>query len=110
LEYTSTILDYLFSQTLKVKYPIQSLTGTTPDIIFCLYFRFWEPIYFHITNEEIPSSFPSSSNERSGRWIGFGDSVGDTLTWKILTNDDNTVIYRSSVRSTQTTTPKGETA
>jgi hypothetical protein len=116
LEYACTILNHMSSTALGGKCPMQALTGTTPDISFCLYFQFWEPVYYHITNEESPSSFPSSSNERSARWIGFGDGVGDTLTWKLLTDDDNIVLYRSSVRSAVSSTPnlrlaspKGET-
>lgn len=85
---------------------MQALTGTTPDISFCLYFHFWEPVYFRVDlDEPNGKSFPSQSNERAGRWVGFGDGVGDTLTWKILTDDTNLVLYRSAVRSATSTLP-----
>ena len=49
--------------------------------------------------------FPSQSNEKRGHWVGFADSKGDHLTWKILTDDTNTIIIRSAVRSATKTSP-----
>ena len=49
--------------------------------------------------------FPSQSNEKRGHWVGFADNKGDQLTWKILTDDTNTIIIRSAVRSATKTSP-----
>ena len=49
--------------------------------------------------------FPSQSNEKRGHWVGFADNKGDHLTWKILTDDTNTIIIRSAVRSATKTSP-----
>ena len=38
-------------------------------------------------------------------WVGFADNKGDHLTWKILTDDTNTIIIRSAVRSATKTSP-----
>ena len=53
-----------------------------------------------------PSSihFPSSSNEKKGYWVGFADNQGDSLTWRILTEDTQKIIIRSGVRSALRTT------
>jgi len=37
------------------------------------------------------SDFPSDTAERLGRFVGFGESVGDALTFKILTDDTREV-------------------
>ena len=49
--------------------------------------------------------YPSQSNEKGGHWVGFADNKGDHLTWKILTDDTNTIIIRSAVRSATKTSP-----
>jgi len=68
------------SPTLKGKTPLQALTGQTPDISHLMYFQFWEPVYFKVDKDEPDYAYPSLSNERKGRWVGFGDHVGDHLT------------------------------
>ena len=78
--------------------PLQALTGHTPDINFLLHFYIWEPVYYRVNPDEPSSNFPSTSNERS-------DNVGDKLTWKILTEDTNHLIFRSAVRSANNSTP-----
>ena len=49
--------------------------------------------------------FPSQSNENRGHWVGFADNKGAHLTWKILTDDTNTIIIRSAFRSATKTSP-----
>ena len=44
-------------------------------------------------------------SEKRGHWVGFADNQGDHLTWKILTDDTNTIIIRSAVRSATKTSP-----
>ena len=44
------------------------------------------------------SIFPETT-ERPGYFVGFADSIGDALTFKVLKNDLNTVLHRSVVRS-----------
>ena len=74
--------------------PLQVLTGQTADISAVLQFHFFEPVYF-----SIDQSFPSTSTEQRGRWVGFADSVGDALTWRILVDATQKIIFRSAVRS-----------
>ena len=46
-----------------------------------------------------------SNNEKRGHWVGFADSKGDHLTWKMLTDETQQIITRSAVKSTNKTSP-----
>ena len=95
---------HLASPTLQGICPVQALEGTTPDISFLLHFSFYEPVYYRIDSSEPDLNFPSSSNEKKGYWVGFADNQGDSLTWRILTEDTQKIIIRSGVRSALRTT------
>ena len=104
LQYICVVLNHLASPTLQGIYPVQALEGTTPDISFLLHFSFYEPVYYRIDSSEPDLNFPSSSNEKKGCWVGFADNQGDSLTWRILTEDTQKIIIRSGVRSALRTT------
>ena len=99
LQYICVVLNHLASPTLQGICPVQALEGTTPDISFLLHFSFYEPVYYKIDSSEPDLNFPSSSNEKKGYWVGFADNQGDSLTWRILTEDTQKIIIRSGVRS-----------
>ena len=99
LQYICVVLNHLASPTLQGICPVQALEGTTPDISFLLHFSFYEPVYYRIDSSEPDLNFPSSSNEKKGYWVGFADNQGDSLTWRILTEDTHKIIIRSGVRS-----------
>jgi hypothetical protein len=94
LLYVCLLLNHLVSAALGWKTPMQVLTGQTPDISKFLHFSFYEPVYYH----SYSNTFPSSSNEKQGWWVGVATHVGDALTYKILT-ETHKVIYRSAIRS-----------
>ena len=94
----------LASPTLQGICPVQALEGTTPDISFLLHFSFYEPVYYRIDSSEPDLNIPSSSNEKTGYWVGFADNQGDSLTWRILTEDTQKIVIRSGVRSALRTT------
>ena len=75
--------------------PLTKLTGQTNDISMFLYFRFWEAVYY---NEQEPS-FPGDSTEKRGRFVGVARNVGHALTYKVLTDDTQEIIFRSRIRS-----------
>ena len=50
-------------------------------------------------------SYPSASEERAARWVGFGEHVGDALTHKLLDDDTKKILYRSAVRPSDSTHP-----
>ena len=104
LQYICVVLNHLASPTLQGICPAQALEGTTPDISFLLHFSFYEPVYYRIDSSEPDLNFPSSSNEKKGYWVGFADNQGDSLTWRILTEDTQKIIIRSGVRSALRTT------
>ena len=70
------------------------LTGVTQDISALLHFHWYEHVYYRA--EEHP--FPSTSTEKAGHFVGFSENVGHTLTYAILTDDTNKIIYCSEVR------------
>ena len=104
LQYICVVLNHLASPTLQGICPVQALQGTTPDVSFMLHFSFYEPVYYRIDSSEPDLNFPSSSNEKKGYWVGFADNQGDSLTWRILTEDTHKIIIRSGVRSALRTT------
>ena len=104
LQYICVVLNHLASPTLQGICPVQALEGTTPDIGFMLHFSFYEAVYYRIDSSEPDLNFPSSSNEKKGYWVRFADNQDDRLTWRILTEDTQTIIIRSGVRSALRTT------
>jgi len=93
------------SESLGWKTPLELLTGLTTDISIILMFSFWEPIYFP-TGDALSYAhkpgFPSDTAEQMGRFVGFGESVGDALTFKFLTDDTQKILYRCSIPSALT--------
>jgi hypothetical protein len=94
LAYVCLLLNHLASNALGWIPPNQALTGQTQDISKFLHFSFYEPVYYHPYSD----AFPSATNEEQGWWVGIATTVGDALTYKILTKS-NKVIYRSAIRS-----------
>ena len=74
--------------------PFERRHGYTPDISALLRFQFFEKVFYL----ECDQNFPSSK-EKAGYIIGVAMNVGDALTSKILTEDHETTLYRSVVRS-----------
>ena len=85
--------------SLNWKTPLEALDGDTPDISAILQYQFWEPVYYRVNESDV--SFPSNSPEKLGRFVGFAESVGHALTFKILTDDTQKVISRSVLCSAQ---------
>ena len=73
--------------------PIQYQRGVTPDISAYLQFTFWQPVLYLDHESEWPSS-----KERSGRWIGLAQGIGDMLTFWILDDQSKQILARSVVR------------
>ncbi|EEC42961.1 predicted protein [Phaeodactylum tricornutum CCAP 1055/1] len=93
--YVCYVFNHLAHESLDNRTPLEVLTGSTPDISVLLQFHFWEPVYYKLEN----ATFPSGGTEQQGRFVGIADSVGDALTYKILTHTTNRILHRSSVRS-----------
>ena len=95
--YVVFVLNNTFCDTIKAV-PLQHLNGQTTDISPLLCFRFWEEVYYMHDDPR----FPSETVEGHGHFVGIAESVGNAMTFKILTSDTNKVIFRSVVRSAET--------
>jgi hypothetical protein len=93
-EYLALVNNWTADRKLRWKTPHAKRFGVTPDISALLTFHFYELIYY--LDVEAPAPI---SREKAGYWLGVAHNVGDALTFKILTNDTETVVYRSVVRS-----------
>ena len=94
LDYICFVLNHTSQERLGGRTPTEWLLGYTPDITVLLCFTFWEPVYYAV-NE---ASFPAESEEALGRFVGIADVVGNTVSFKILT-ENMKVITRSVVRT-----------
>ena len=70
------------------------LYGVSPDISILLLYTFYQPVFYATHNQ----SYPSSSEERAARWVGFGEHVADALIHKLLDDDTKKILYRAAVR------------
>ena len=109
LVYISYLLNHMATESIGWQTPLFVLTGVTTDISAMLNFHFWEPVYYataDVLKYDSKPGFPSETCEAKGRFVGFGESVGDILTYKILADDTNKIIYRSYVRTALTDTER----
>jgi hypothetical protein len=95
LLYVCFILNHTATASLGWRTPMAVLTGSTTYISIILRFGWWEPIYYKLDD----SDFPSESPELPGRMVGFSETVGHAMTYKILTGDTQKIIHRANVRT-----------
>ena len=93
IQYLTFLLNYLASESLHWQVPLQALWGFTPDASMFLAFRFWEPIFYAVDD-----TFPSVYPEKTARIVGFAVGVGDALTYQILDDETQQLLFRSSLR------------
>ena len=99
--HASYILNYLSCEALGGNVPLGMLYGVSPDISILLLYTFYQPVFYPSQNQ----SYPSASEERAARWVGFGEHVGDALTHKLLDDDTKKILYRSAVRPSDSVHP-----
>ena len=97
LLYVVYILNRTATASLDWRTPLEVLTGTTPDISPMLQYQFWEPVYYKVGTDK--PSFPSEPPEKLGRFVGIAETVGHAMTFKVLTDDTQKVIYWSILHS-----------
>jgi hypothetical protein len=93
LTYVCFILNFTASETLGWRTPMTHLTGSTSDRSIMMRFSWWEPVLFHTDD----SHWPSESPELKARFVGFSEHVGHAMTFKILTDDTQKILYRSNI-------------
>ena len=75
--------------------------GGTPCRLATSVNNFYQPVFYATHNK----SYPSASDESAARWVGFGEHVGDALTYKLLDDDTKKILYRSAVRPSDSAHP-----
>jgi len=78
--------------SLRGKTPMEKRLGQQPDISSLLDYHFYQKVMYH-SIEKSPES-----REHVGHWLGPAETLGDELTYYILT-ETGTVIARSAIRS-----------
>ena len=91
LECACFLINHLACEQLGWRTPTEWLLGSTPDISILLCFIFYQPVYYR-------SFAAKDDDEIFGRFVGIAETVGHSMTFKILT-DGGKVISRSLVRS-----------
>ena len=92
--HASYILNNLSCEALDGNSPQCMLYGVSPDTSILLLSTFYQPVFSATHNQ----SYPSVSEERAARWVGFGEHVGDALTHKHLDDETKKILYRSAVK------------
>ena len=73
--------------------PLQYQQSVTPDISAFLQCTFWQPVLYLDHETKWPSS-----KERSVRWVGVTQSIGDALTFWIMDDQSKQLLAQSVVR------------
>ena len=97
IKYILFIMNRTALKSIGWRTPLEMLDGTSPDISMVYRFQFWDKIYFS-RDESSGKCFPSESNEEIGRFVGFSEAVGHKMTYMVLNNETNRLLFRSSIR------------
>ena len=98
LQYVCFIMNRMALQSLHWRTPHEVLHGSTPDISMIYRFKFYDKVYFKRDESRGGENFPSASDEVLGRFVGFSENVGHSMTYKVLTDDTLKVLYRSRIK------------
>ena len=101
MTHASYILNHLSCEALAGTGSLGMLYGVSPDISILLIYTFYQPVFYATHNQ----SYPSASEERAARWVGFGEHDGDALTHKLLDADTKKILYISAVRPSDSAHP-----
>ena len=99
MTYVTYIMNHIPLASLDWQTPYFRAFGTTRDISPFLLYQWWEPIYYYAS--DIPFH---ESREKLGHFAGFVDNVGDSFCFKIVSADNDQILYRSVLRSALDTT------
>ena len=101
--HASYILNQLPYEALAGNVPHGMLYGVSPNISIILLYTFYQPVFYATHNQ----SYPSTSEERTACWVGFGEHVGDALTDKYCDDDRSAVRPSDSTHSNRHLVPNG---
>jgi hypothetical protein len=74
--------------------PFKWMHGYDPDLSVCLLCHFWQPVYYALDEHDI-SQFPK---EAKGRFVGFSEKVGHSLTFQVLDLSSGAILNCSRLR------------
>ena len=95
LQYVTFLLNSTYLPQLQCTSSF-ALTGLMDDTNMLLYFYFWQPVYFR---HEESTGFPSESKESCGCFVGFAEHVGHAMTFKVLADATQKVLFCSAICS-----------
>ena len=99
LHYVAFILNRMSVPSLRDRAPLTVLTGQIPDISMIPVFGFYEEVYFlHYSSTSDPLD---KSRECLGHFVGFAETVGHDLTFKVFNPSTEQTLYRSRLRLAQ---------
>ena len=101
--YVALVNNWTADETLGWITPFEKRHGSTPDISALLCFHFYKKVYYLDSEETFPSTM-----EKAGYILGIAMNIGDALTFHILTDNHETVIARSVVRSAKPWSPANQ--
>jgi hypothetical protein len=93
LNLTVYILNRLATESLKWLTPYEKEFGQKLDISAILAFRWWEPVYYAETE-----TYPTTK-ERLAHMVGVAEHQGAAMTWLLLDDVTQQVVFRSAVRT-----------
>jgi hypothetical protein len=93
MTYCCFILNHLSHTRLNGCCPFEAAFGVTPDISALLNFIWYQHVLYL---DPTPQGFPAPK-EKSGRFVGIAENIGDALTFYILTDTTNEIIAWSDV-------------
>ena len=95
------LLSILACKAIGGEIPLTALTGETQDISPWLQFEFYEPVYY-ATGKAIDNhnyvNFPLDTAKQKEIFVGVSYSVGNLMSFEVLTQDTQKVIYQSLVQ------------
>jgi hypothetical protein len=96
MEYVAYVMNRMSLPSLRNKAPLMLLTGQVPDISAIPIYTFYQPVYFlHYKSETNPLH---KTTESLGYFVGFAETVGHALTFKVYNAVTDKVVYRSRLR------------
>ena len=92
MKYLAQVHKICYDPTIQTV-PHKMRHGVTPEISAYLQHCFWDPILYF----DHEASWPATK-ERSGRWVGVAENVGDILTFWVVDDQSKQLLARSVVR------------
>jgi hypothetical protein len=103
MQYVCFIMNRMALASLDWRTPCEVLHGHTPDISMIYRFKFYDRVYIKRGRDSRGESVgvdgdDTASDEIGGRFVGFSESVGHPMTYRVLTDKTQKLIFRSRVK------------